>query len=301
MTGEIVVCTRNRTDDMARLLDNLPAQQLRPPLLVIDSSDGSETEELVRAFSESGGWPDVRYLVSEPGLTKQRMVGIANLLTTTDVVHFVDDDVVLQPSYFSAIEAVFDRDANCVGVGGWITNVPAHHPRWTARLFGLDSRRQGLVLPSGTNTFVFEPGPLLKVDWLSGAAMSYRRLVFETISFDTGMSGYSLGEDLDFSFRAGALGSLFVTGGARLEHLLSPVNRYDARRFSCQALVRRHAFVLAQRERGMSVLAFWWSVMGDMVLTSLKTVIYSDHDAWHARLGGLFDGMRRIARAEGRP
>lgn len=301
MRGEIILCTRNRAEDVARLFANLPAQVLKPPLLVVDSSDGAETESLVRAFAESGAWTSVRYLPSGPGLTRQRMIGVASLRSTTDLVHFIDDDVLLEPEYFWSIEALFDGEPECVGVGGWITNEPMHKPRWSGRLFYLDSFEQGRILPSGVNTFVFRPDQVLRVDWLSGACMSYRRDIFEKLSFDTRMTGYSLGEDVDFSFRVGKLGHLWVTPDAPLEHLTSPVNRYDARRFMSQDLVRRHAFVARYRGSGISLTAFWWSVFGDVALTVAKTVFYSDRDAWRARLAGLFDGIGRLMRGEGRP
>ena len=47
---------------------------------------------------------------AEPGLTRQRTAGID--ATAEQIVHFVDDDTVLEPGYFEAIVDAFvaDRD-----------------------------------------------------------------------------------------------------------------------------------------------------------------------------------------------
>jgi GT2 family glycosyltransferase len=292
--SEIVLCTRNRAADVERLLADLPRQTVKPPILFVDSSDAARTEELVARFGASGLWSAVRYLRAEAGLTKQRAAGVAAVGAECDVVHFIDDDVLLDPEYFRGIETVFERDPEAVGVGGWITNEPMHRPRWSGRMFLLDSTAQGRVLRSGVNTFVYRAAGDLRVDWLSGASMSYRRSVFETVQFDTAMIGYSLGEDVDFSYQAGRCGHLWVTPHARLVHLTSAANRWDPRRFTCEDVLRRHAFVMRNRGAGLSLVAFWWSVFGDGLLTSAKTVLYPDRATWRSRLGGLSDGLVRL-------
>ncbi len=299
MRAELIVCTRDRAAEMEQLLANLPGQDRKPRLLVVDSSEGTETEELVERFAESGAWSDVTYLRSDPGLTVQRMCGVAALSPDCEIVHFLDDDVLLEPGYFRAIEDAFEADDEVVGIGGVITNQPPHQPRFLNRVFALDSHREGSVLGSGVNIKTGEVTDRLAVQWLSGCSMSYRRSLFETISFDTSMSGYSLGEDVDFSFAAGKLGVLLVIAAARLEHCEAGAGSLDQRRFWRDELIRRHRFVVRYRGQGVSPAAFWWSVYGDELVTVGKRLFLGDRARWSAKLSGMRDGIAAIRSERG--
>ena len=269
--SEVVVCTRNRPSDMERLLLNLASLSSVPPVLVIDSSDDQRTRQLVETTGQNPALR-IRYAHTAAGLTLQRMEGVRRLAPETEVVHFVDDDVVLEPEYFSAMEGIFDENLGVLGVGGLITNLPAHRVNLTRQLFCLDSRAGGRVLRSGVNVLVFAADEPRTVDWLSGCSMSYRRSVFERLSFDLQMTGYSLGEDVDFSYRVGRVGRLVVTPNARLTHLCSPVERAASGERAREAIVRRYHFV-RQMRGDLKLTAFWWSVVGELVILVSKGVL----------------------------
>jgi GT2 family glycosyltransferase len=297
MDTAVVVCTRNRFHDVRQLLAALPCQSRRPSLVVVDSSEDDRTESLVAEFADSGAWPDVRYLRSEPGLTRQRMVGVAALDRAIEIIHFIDDDVAPEPQYFEAIEAAFEREG-VLGVGGWVTNTEPRRPSLIGRMFLLDSLRQGIVLPSGVNVIADEPRGDIPAQWLSGCAMSYRRSVFDSLSFDTEMEGYSLGEDLVFSHRVGRRGILVVTDRARLEHRRSKTGRWNEKRQIEETVSQRHAFVVDTRGEGTSLAAFWWSVFGDVAITAAKAVLDPGRAHWTMRLQGLAAGVRRVWRCD---
>lgn len=299
MHSTVIVCTRNRPEEMGRLVDALPVQSVKPRLVVVDSSDNTSTRRIVETFAEAGVWSDVLYVPSEPGLTRQRMRGIAELSADCEVVHFIDDDVAPEPGYFSALEAALDIDTGAVGAGGVITNLEAHRARLLNRVFLLDSLRGGVILESGVNVKLYHADEVTPVQWLSGCSMSYRRTVFDHVSFDTRMSGYSLGEDVDFSYRAGALGRLLVVPKARIAHLERGAQTFDRRSFARAEVVRRHAFVAGNARRGVSPAAFWWSVLGDYAVTLGKSLVFADPAEWRAKLQGLADGLGDIRRERG--
>ena len=153
----------------------------------------------------AGSWPAasvIGHLRAEPGLTRQRAAGID--ATTDPIVHFVDDDTVLDPGYFAAIVAAFeaDPDGRVGGVGGFVTDQPAHRFRRVDALLGLDGAVEGVVLPSGRNVRVYtEPRGPLDVDWLSGCAMSYRRAVFASERPNLMLGRDRNGEDVELSYR----------------------------------------------------------------------------------------------------
>lgn len=291
LPSEVIVCTRNRPEDIARLLESLSAQGWMPRVMFVDSSDGDETMDLVQAWL-TGAPNRGAYCRSEPGLARQRMAGVLGLSSDTRIVHFIDDDVVLEAGYFSAIETAFAND-QVVGVQGLVIDAPPHRVSGAAAFFLLDSRREGIVLTSGMNIVVYDATAVREVEWLSGCCMSYRRHVLESLSFDTRMTGYSLGEDLDFSYRVGKSGRLLVAPAARLRHLRSPVDRLDVRRLTTEQVVWRHSWVSELRGFGVSRRAFWWSAYGDLLLSTISGYLRGD-EASVERARGLRDGIARV-------
>lgn len=297
MRSEIVLCTRNRAVDVESLLAGLSGQSVTPALLVVDASDDDATRRVLDAFAASGAWPAVRHRHAPPGLARQRMAGVRALRDDTEVVHFIDDDVQLAPDYFAQIERVFVEHDDVLGVGGWVINTPSRRVRFTGPMFLLDSAtRQGRVLPSGANVLVHRPRGILDVDWLSGCAMAYRRRVFAQLSFDERMTGYSLGEDVDFSFRVSRLGRVVVTERARLRHLCSEVGRWDHARLARENARRRHAFVCELRGHGVNRGAFWWSLLGEILTRAVRGVLRTDGDE-RAVARALLRGTADILRA----
>lgn len=274
MRSQLVLCTRNRPDDVRRLFASLLDGNADVPVLVVDAS----TDERTRRIAESASGLQVRYLRSEPGLTRQRMLGVNALEPDVEVVHFLDDDVVLEPGYFEALERVFAGGPETLGAGGLMTNLPDRRLLASRRFFLLDSARGGRVLRSGTNILPFGVDADDPVTWLSGCSMSFRRAVFESLSFDTRMEGYSLGEDVDFTYRVSLLGSLKFVPDARYAHLCSPTNRYERHDLGRMEIVHRYTWVSEMRGHGVTLYAFWWSVAGDIVFSAARGVLRARRD-----------------------
>ena len=106
MTSSVIVCTRNRPDDLAACLASLAAQT-RPPdeLVVVDASDDERNARCIETWAAARALPAARVVRTAPGLTRQRNIGVAH--ARGDVLTFLDDDVVLEPGYLAAIAAVY--------------------------------------------------------------------------------------------------------------------------------------------------------------------------------------------------
>ncbi len=106
----VAICTRDRTDDVARALR--AAADLMPPpdeVLVVDNAPRTDATRLLVASH-----PGVRY-VCEPraGLDAARNRALRD--ATGDVVAFVDDDAVPEPGWVDALCANFgDPRVQCV-------------------------------------------------------------------------------------------------------------------------------------------------------------------------------------------
>jgi GT2 family glycosyltransferase len=267
----VILCTRNRPDEVATALRSIAGQGALPALVVVvDSSDDQQTADVVAAARQS--WPErsrLEWVASTPSLTHQRIVGLQH--TESDLVHFVDDDVELHPEYFAAVSAIFEGESEVVGVGGYVTNQPASHVKVVDEWLGLDSRREGVVLPSGRNIPVRrEPVDAVDVEWLSGCAMSYRRSALEreppdeTFPFE--------GEDAQLSFRIGGRGRLVVTPRARLVHHESTRNRVAGAAQVEAELTSRYRRVDSEPDR-LSRGAFWVSAYGQLAKYAVSGVV----------------------------
>jgi len=296
LTAALVVCTRNRPDDVDGVLTTIAAQTRMPDrVVVVDASTNDTTRDVVAMHTPA--WPRAQppvYVASEPSLSHQRCVGIA--ATPCDVVLFVDDDVRLGTGYVQAVMEVFEDDgaSSIGGVGGFMVNAVPRRVQLLDRVFGLDSYEEGRVLPSGRNTpLVTEPEGLLDVQWLSGAAMSYRRALLEVEPPDP--AGFPFeGEDVDLSYRIGRHARLVVTPRAEYMHLVSSVNRVVGAAQAEAELTARLRRVAAAPDR-MSMRAARVAARYQLVKYAVAGVV-----TFSSRRLGIARGTMRALRAAAR-
>jgi GT2 family glycosyltransferase len=271
------LCTLNRPDEVRTCLESVRAQTHVPDrVAVVDSSAGDDTRAVVEELATT--WPtgSLEYHHTERGIILQRAAGVE--CTTEDIVHFVDDDTVLEPGYFAAILDGFaqDTEGRVGGVGGFVTNQPHHRYRKVDIWLGLGGPREGVVLPSGRNILVAtEPRSTLDVDWLSGCSMSYRRAVFSTDPFHAGI--VRTGEDVEFSYRVRQHWRLVVTPRARIAHYESQRERMARALLVQTELVSRHRRVSAGTGR-LSMRAFWVSALGQFIWYGAKGIVTLSRD-----------------------
>ncbi len=296
-TEAVVICTRNRPDDLRRTLESIARQDRVADLLVliVDASD-DEAHRRNEAAAVCCSALNIRLLAypALPSLPRQRNFGIDHLPNTVEVVHFLDDDVTVLPGYFRHLSRVLGEEPQVGGVGGRIIEPdgdaasrlsPLH------RLFLLAGSTPGRVLPSGHTT----PAQTLPLDrrcatqWLSGCASSYRRVIFEHYRFDEALSGYALLEDLDFSYRVGQSWKLLVQPRARLIHHASPVNRYDAARRAHTLVTHGYWFVEKNIRHPLRKPAFWWAFLGQLLAVTCSAK--PEALAWRK---GLLRGLRAV-------
>jgi len=239
---------------------------------IVDASEATDTRLVVDRYRTGALSGRLIYQVAKPGLTAQRNAAIR--AGRSEVVHFVDDDTVLDPHYIESIlrEFAADLEGTVLGVGGLITNCHRHPVSMAKRVFLLDSPRAGRVLPSGRNPLAVDVQSVTEVDWLSGCSMSFRREVFEMFSFNEQFEGYGLGEDVDFSYRVRQRGRLVLTPDARIEHLESPLNRMAMPQYTYDEIVNRARRVRARTGR-LRMRWFWWSVVGDLLALGRASVL----------------------------
>ncbi len=293
---DLIICTRHRPAELSAVLSSVGRQLAIPALVVVvDSSDDDLSRSIVERRAEQ--WPDgstLQYLHAGPGLPHQRNVGIE--ATSNEIICFLDDDVELEPDYFTAIASAFSADSahEIGGVGATILNQPARPRLWKLdAALGLDSPIEGVVLRTGRNVRVVTPKQeSLRVEWLAGLATAYRREVFaehrpnEMLTVE--------GEDVEFSYRVAQDWQLVVLADARVSHTESLMNRPDRAESAARELWVRH-LRCSDRTGILKMRWFWIGVCLQLFRALLTGVVVSEQ---RSIARGTLRGIRKIRAAE---
>lgn len=295
-TLSIVICTKEREQCLKDCLDSVFRQTRQPDeIIIVDDGDLVESDIVGLVARHQIA---CQYLRKDtPGLTASRNMGVQ--YATGDVVLFLDDDVILDPGYIVGIMKIYERDPE--GRVGGVTGVlrVSYRPGVLPflRLFGLDARMPGAVLPNGRGVLVRE-GDIsrpIEVQWLSGCNMSYRREVFGTFSFDRRLGSYGWGEDRDFSYRVSKEYTLVATPEAALVHLENPEGRIDTRRFGFMETNYLYRFFAKNMpKRPMNWLTLGWAMLGIVTKNVLLAVTAANRSAILAQLEGNLQGLCAI-------
>ncbi|WP_337108706.1 glycosyltransferase family 2 protein [Mesorhizobium salmacidum] len=101
-SASVVICTRDRPNELRRCLASLPRQTFPPEeIIVVDNaSRGSETREVALAAGA------IYVREDRPGLDIARNRGA--LRATSQIVAYTDDDVLLHPQWLERLVTAFD-------------------------------------------------------------------------------------------------------------------------------------------------------------------------------------------------
>lgn len=297
----VIICTRNRPDDLSRTLQSVVTQAgaADRSVLIVDASD-PPVPQTNEATVEKLGTPRWTYLSydARPSASRQRNYGIAHLPPGVKVVHFLDDDVDLHPNYFRVLARALHAHEEVGGVGGltYEDALSQLSPSLFHRRFLLEGP-PGDVLPSGHVTSpqrlshsADPPDVPIATSFLSGCSSSYSREVLRHTQFDPSLERHSFLEDLDFSYRVSQSYNLQVVPEASLHHHLSPQNRASVAQQAEEKIRHRYWFVC---KHDLSTMAFWWSVLGQFLAR-----ILSSHPQANASLRGLLRGIGRVWRQD---
>lgn len=244
MNFSLVICTYMRAQPLVRLLNTVQTQTVYPyEILIIDGSTNNETEQTLNL----NPFNKLKYFKVEDdqrGLTKQRNFGIQNVSKESDIVCFLDDDVILELTYFENLIKTYSEKQDALAVGGYITNevkwersnnlnnsFKFYFDGWMRnepsrfkirRLFGLLPDTSPGFMPTFSHGraigFLPPSGKIYEVEQLMGGVSSYKKEVFNTLRFSTYFEGYGLYEDADFSLRLAKTGKLYINTNAQLFH-----------------------------------------------------------------------------------
>lgn len=240
----VIICTYMRPKSLLRVLQSVKTQTHYPDeIIIVDGSKNKETEEALFKY-EFRNLKYFRVKALNRGLTKQRNYGIEKARATSNIMCFLDDDVILETDYFEQLIKTYKMYPNAMAVGGYITNEVAwensdkrdsnqkfYYDGWMRnepfrfkirQKFGLAPDTNPGYLPTFSHgrsvSFLPPSGKIYEVEQIMGGVSSYKKHVFNTLKFSTYFEGYGLYEDADFSLRIAKIGKLYINTNARLSH-----------------------------------------------------------------------------------
>jgi GT2 family glycosyltransferase len=228
------------------LLESVKEQQLYPnEILIIDGSTNNLSEKVL----ENNSFVNLKYFKVDNinrGLTKQRNFGISKVSNSVDVVCFLDDDIVLTPTYFQKLIGTYEIYPDAGGIGGYITNEvnwrvlkKNEKPKFEEyaidgfvrnlgsrnilrKKLGLLSDKAPCIMPEFSNGLSVGSLPpndkVYKAEYFMGGVSSFKKNVVDSIKFSEYFEGYGLYEDLEYCLRVSNEYSLYVNTGAVLYH-----------------------------------------------------------------------------------
>src|SRR5215203_897487 len=201
----VVVPTHGTRDLVLRCLDSLAASPV-PGLEVILVDDASR-DGTAEAVGERH--PQVVVLINETPLRFTRSANLGLARARGEVLLLLNGDTEVEPDGLGRLLAVFAREPR-LGIAGARLHYPGGSPQWSggrepspAWFFALASGLPVLLerLPLYRRAKPLDPRTPLRVDWVTGAAMAFRRCVWEAVGpLDEGFRFYA--QDLDFCLRA---------------------------------------------------------------------------------------------------
>lgn len=265
---------------MLRICKSLATQTYTAyELVIVDSSD---TDKITQAEIEELGniKNETRIIYSEPGLTRQRNIGIEE--AKGELYFFFDDDLILENDFVEEMVKVFEENPQYYGGMGAFSNVPDRTFKdkiynGILKFFLLrNSNGNGKFQKSGFPNFPHGREVLLETEVSIGGITAYRKEVFDNLKFDEYFSDYSYMEDLDFSRRVSKKYKLFYNPKARAEHRHASGGRgnyFENRRM--YIFNHRYLFEKNFPQKISYKLAHMWSIVGLYVfaLWSMNTAM----------------------------
>lgn len=208
----VIIATRNRYKVIKHLHENL-INQIRKPdeIIIVDASDDPNSG--YDWFQDS--WT-LKFLFSdEASSTKQRNMGIDMLDAKSEIVAFIDDDVILNNDFFYLIEMIYQKDSEKViaGLGGFVIGEDEDYGPFNKKP----------VIISGME--------LYDTKSLYGCNMTFRKDITGKIKFDENLTLYAFLEDQDYSLAANQYGKVVRTKQAKLKHLRVNEGRISEKKF----------------------------------------------------------------------
>jgi GT2 family glycosyltransferase len=291
-----VVPTKNRLYDLIRCIESIIKQYRLPDELIIvdQSQDPGIRKEIEDKWYSLLSQQKLKYIFdpSISGLVHAKLRGVQE--SDSDIIVFLEDDVILQPDYLQNIEAGFSAHPEMYGCCGVVKAAPKQN---TIHLFLFKLFHRGIFKDPRVGIHghprLFD-GRMIPSTYLSGGLSAYRSEVFQKVRFDT-VNGFFMLEDIDFSTRAARVfGShaFYINTGAILEHAMSPVNRAVLGKKYERKLMEYTLFYKKNRNQPMALPSYIWLMIGLILELVYESIRLTNLSILWGGVHGIVNGTR---------
>ncbi len=235
LSFSVAIPTYKRPQMLRDTLVSILENKLKPKeVLVID--DDSLSDEFISEMSEHFASQKISFIYKNKvqsglrrGLSESK--NLAAKLATGDVICFLDDDVVLEPEYFSELMKVWEQNfahEKLFGIGGKVTNGRriTIFEKVFRKVFGLSSKYSWDVNDVGFQVWDTSVTNIEKAFYMEGCSSSYRRETLCNIPFAAFAGGRTALEDVEHCLRSKKSGYYFLYApNARLVHHQAVIGR----------------------------------------------------------------------------
>jgi glycosyltransferase involved in cell wall biosynthesis len=195
MDISLIICTRNRHQQLARCLEAVRRITFERPweLIIVDNGSTDETAAVVRDFIKTAADVRVIYLF-EPTLGKSHGLNTAIETSSAQILAFTDDDCYPAPDFLSQVWSAFDDPATGYIGGRIMLHDPADYP---------------ITIYESMTPCTFPARSFVSAGCIQGANMAFRRRILVDIGgFDPlfGPGTPLVAEEIDVVGRVSAMG-----------------------------------------------------------------------------------------------
>jgi glycosyltransferase involved in cell wall biosynthesis len=194
MDVSLIICTRDRSQQLVRCLESVEAIRFDRPweLIVVDNGSVDHTAAVIQEFVRTASIPS--QYVFEPRLGKSNGLNTAIALARGQILAFTDDDCYPAADFLTRIWTAFGDPSLGYVTGRIMLHDPADHP---------------MATNESTTPLTFPGRSFVRSGTVSGANMAFsRKALFDIGGFDPLFGAGSMfpAEDLDVAGRASAIG-----------------------------------------------------------------------------------------------
>jgi GT2 family glycosyltransferase len=300
----VLVPTMNRLDDMMEMVDSVLAQTV--PVHVLAVVDAGDTPTLARCLREKldPAGIELIYRTSIPGTSLQRNIGLdllAEQLEDNDLVFFFDDDVLLESNYVAETQRCMDLPLS--PPVGCVLATFTQEPRargWQQHWFRafqmthqVDGNEANLGA-AGAVQWLREPTIDAQVPVASGGRTCYRWAAIKSERLDEFLPGYTLNEDVEYSFRIAKKWSIVHSPTVKLFHKRSPKQRIDYGDRVSRMIYSQFYFFRKHRPRDPGHLAaLAWNAAGTSTFYVAAGLLKADSKDRLGAIRGVVHGYKK--------
>ena len=275
----VVIPTYNRSSEILETINSIITADVKE-VLIIDQSKIKKEADNIKAICANlslKGYPVKYYHFNFASTAMARNKGVELSSKDSQIISFIDDDVTIQTNYFQTIIDKFNNNSEILGVAGYRPFNISKKEYWIdssiCKLFYLNKYGTGTckVTCPYNNTYPFKLKTDIYAQWFPGFNTAYKKEIFKTKHFDNNLGGYSLAEDLEFSYSLYLTNpkALLITPDTLVIHRHSELERADLKKISYINQVD-HFYFYWKYEDSFSKPKHYWSLFGIALLRTVK-------------------------------